>query len=49
MKKEIVISTTSREIFDALLSLKIPEAKQNEVKKYGGCDRISAKQEIRHV
>ena len=34
MLKEIVISTTSREIADALLLLKIPGATQREVDKF---------------
>jgi hypothetical protein len=34
MRPELIISTTNRQMADALLSLKIPEAKQTEVKKY---------------
>lgn len=35
MYKELVISTTNRQIADELLALKIPDATQNEIEKFG--------------
>ena len=35
MYKELIISTTNRQIADELLALKIPDATQNEFDKFG--------------
>ncbi len=40
MYKEIVISTTSRQMADELLALNIPDAQQNEIQKFGELEKL---------